>query len=78
MDKTKNEILKYLSENERKSFLNDLIEAIERSKSKGNFNAINECFEDWEDIAELNSIPGFKDRVWARFNNLKDTGLINQ
>ena len=77
MDKTKNEILKYLSENERESFLNDLIEAIERSKSEGNFNAINKCLEDWEDIAELNSIPGFKDRVWARFNNLKDTGLIN-
>ncbi len=77
MDKMKNEILKYLSENERESFLNDLIEAIERSKSEGNFNAINKCREDWEDIAELNSIPGLKDRVWARFNNLKDTARIN-
>ena len=70
------EILKYLSENERKSFLNDLIEAIERSKSEDNFNAINECFEDWEDIAELNSIPGLKDRVWARFNFLCVEGKL--
>ncbi|GAH38557.1 unnamed protein product, partial [marine sediment metagenome] len=39
--------------------------------------AIDSCIDDWEDIAELNSIPGFRDRVWARFNKLKDAGLVS-
>jgi hypothetical protein len=72
-----NEILGYLSIEDKDKFLNDILEAIGKSKNESNFDAIDSCIDDWEDIAELNSIPGFRDRVWARFNKLKDAGLVS-
>ena len=32
---------------------------------------------DEKEIAELNSIPGFKENVWKRYNALKKKGVLN-
>ena len=57
-------------------FLDELIQAIDQSKSEGNFDAINLCIENWEDTIELLNIPGLKDRAWAQFDELKEAGCI--
>jgi len=72
-----NHILKYLSNGDKDLFLGELICAIDQSQHDGNFNAINLCIEEWEDTVELLSIPDLKDRVWAHFNELKESGIIN-
>ncbi len=69
--------LKHLSNYDKNLFLGELICAIDQSQQNGNFNAINLCIEEWEDTAELLSIPDLKDRVWAHFNELKKAGVIN-
>lgn len=70
-------ILTYLSDEDKALFLNELLHAIDQSISEGNFGAINSCVENWEDTAELLSIPGFKDCAWAQFNKLKKLGCIS-
>lgn len=72
-----NEMLAFLSPEDRGQFLSDLLQAVENAKNVGNFEYIDACIDDWEDIVELNSIPGLKDRVWTRFNNLKNKGRMN-
>ncbi|MDP2366553.1 MAG: hypothetical protein Q8M94_22590 [Ignavibacteria bacterium] len=64
------EILKYLPHEDKIEFLFELLDAVQRGDE-----AINKCLSGWEETAELNSIPGFRDRVWARFNELKKTGV---
>ncbi|RZB34611.1 MAG: hypothetical protein SRB1_00379 [Desulfobacteraceae bacterium Eth-SRB1] len=71
------ELLRCLSKEDKILFLSELLQAIDRSISEGNFDAISLCIENWEDTAELLSIPGLKDRVWAQFTKLKDTGCIS-
>lgn len=72
-----NEIISFLSVEEREQFLSDLLSAVDEARNIESFDPINECVDGWEDIAELNSIPGLKDRVWARYNRLKDSGRVN-
>ena len=57
------EMLRYLSEEDKALFLSELLHAIDQSISGGNFDGINLCIENWEDTVELLSIPGLKDRV---------------
>ena len=54
-----------------------MLVAIEDYKKTENFSLIEECIENWKDVAELNSIPNFKEHVWERFNKLKDAGKID-
>ncbi len=72
-----NEFLKYLSSEEQEQFLDEVLIALARSKESGNFTIVDDCIEEWEEIAELNSIPNFKKNVWKRFNRLKEAGIIN-
>lgn len=71
------ELLKFLSDEDKVIFMRELLAAIDQSMSEGNFDSIRTCIEDWEDTVELLSIPGLKDRVWDRFNKLKESGLIS-
>lgn len=71
------EILKYLAAEDKDLFLSELMEAIAQSKKLGNFDAIDECIEEWEATAELNSIPDFSTKVWNRYYRLKKAGIIN-
>lgn len=75
--KPSNHFLKYLSAAEQEQFHTDLLDAIDRAKSANDFSIIDNFIEDWEDVAELNSIPGFKKRVWKKYNQLKEAGLVN-
>ena len=61
--------LKHLSNYDKNLFLGELICAIDQSQQNGNL-----CIEEWEDTAELLSIPDLKDRAWAHFNELKKSG----
>jgi len=74
----KNEILKYLEPEDQGMFLSDLLKAIRTAKRAGSFRAIDECIEAWEATAELNSIPGFRERVWAKYSKLKEAGIIKE
>jgi hypothetical protein len=71
------EMLRYLSEEDKARFLSELLHAIDQSISDGNFDAISLCIENWEDTVELLSIPGLKDRVWAQFTKLKEAGRVS-
>jgi hypothetical protein len=71
-----NRITKYLADEDKFLFLEELLEAIEKSKRENNFTSINDCLNSWEATAELNSIPGLKERVWQRYNRIKKVGFI--
>ena len=71
------DILAYLPDEDKILFLGELLQAIEQSKSDGNFDAVNLCITSWEDTVELLSIPGLKDHAWDHYNELKESGAIN-
>jgi len=75
--KRKNEILKYLHDDDKLLFLSELLDAIALSKKQNSFATIDSCMEAWEATAELNSVPGLREKVWSRFENLKSRGLIH-
>ena len=72
----KNNILEHLTEEEKEQFLDELLTLIVHCKIDIKHKSIEQCIECWEDIAELNSIPKFKERVWERFNCLKSAGKV--
>ena len=61
------EWIKYLSDEDIKLFLNELIIIIENKK----LEVACKCIESWEATAELNSIPGFKERIVKKFKKIK-------
>lgn len=75
--KRKNNILKYLNEEDRVIFLSELLDSIALSKKQGSFAAIDECLNAWEATAEMNSIPGMSEKVWAKYNKLKAAGVLH-
>jgi diketogulonate reductase-like aldo/keto reductase len=75
--KRKNEILKYLPDEDKLLFLSALLDAITLSKKKNSFAPIDECLSSWEETAELYSIPGLSESAWKRFEKLKSRGLIH-
>jgi hypothetical protein len=75
--KRKNEILKYLPDEDKLIFLSELLDAIAISKKQNSFLPINECLDSWEATAELNSVSGLREKVWKRYEKLKESGLIN-
>lgn len=75
--KRKNEILKYLSEDDQLLFLSELLDAIMAARRKDSFLPIDECMERWEATAELSSVPGLRESVWERYNKLKSSGAIH-
>lgn len=72
------DILKHLNNEDKISFLDDLISAVEQSKRDGNFDAIDLCLDQWEATVELMDIPGLKDRAWENYNRLKNLGVIKE
>jgi uncharacterized protein YaaR (DUF327 family) len=71
-----NKIVNYLSVDEKFKFLNDLLESIAIAAEIGNWSEVKMCVEEWENVAELNSIPNFQNNTWQRFNRLKTEGRI--
>jgi len=63
----KNKMLEYLSNEDQKIFLDELLDAI---KNK-NFDDVLKCIESWEATAELNSIPGFQKRIVKKIKKMK-------
>jgi len=72
----KNNMLDHLTAEEKEQFLNELLLFIKNCKINNSYESVMECIERWEDIAEMNSIPGFKENVWKRFNCLKSAGKV--
>jgi len=72
----KNNILEHLTVEDKEQFLDELLSLIEHCKIDIKYEFIEQCIDRWEDIAELNSIPKFKERVWERFNCLKSAGKV--
>jgi len=70
------EILKYI--NDKDSFILELVLAINQAIEESNIDIIENCLDEWEESAELNSIGGFSDRVQRRYNLLVEAGLINE
>lgn len=75
--KRKNEILKYLPNEDKLRFLSELLDAITTSKKQNSFLPINKCLDSWEATSELNSVPGLREKVWKQYEKLKESGLIN-
>ena len=75
--KRKNEILKYLPDDDKLIFLSELLDAIDMAKKQKSFSSIDECLASWEATAELNSVPGLREKVWVKYNKLKSSGLIH-
>lgn len=69
------EILKYIEDKEL--FVTELLAAINQSIAEKNPQIIEDCLEEWEASAELNSIPGFAANVQRRYKLLVKAGLIN-
>jgi len=69
------EILKYIEDKDL--FVTELLAAINRSVAEKNPQIIEDCLEEWEASAELNSIPGFSANVQRRYKLLVKAGLIN-
>ena len=69
------EILRYLENKEL--FVTELLAAINQSVIENNPQIIEDCLEEWEASAELNSIPGFAANVQRRYRLLVKAGLIN-
>jgi 3-methyladenine DNA glycosylase AlkC len=69
------EILKFVDDKEL--FVTELLAAINRSVAEKNPQIIENCLEEWEASAELNSIPGFAANVKRRYKLLVKAGLIN-
>jgi hypothetical protein len=69
------EILRYI--NAKELFIIELMVAINNSLAEKNPQIIEDCLQEWENSAELNSIPGFSDNVQRRFKSLVKAGLIN-
>ena len=76
--KRKNNILNFLTTEEIEQFLDELLSASKGVQDIDVSNKIRDCIEGWEDIAELNSIPNFKEKVWERFNKLKAVGKLER
>lgn len=68
----RNSFLKHLSPEEKEQFLSELVEAT----IGGDPIAASDCLEAWREVSDLNRIPGFKARVWERFNALKESGKV--
>lgn len=66
------EMVDYLSDHEKTVFLKELLKAFETK----DWMAINSCIDNWENVAELNSMPSVKNNVWTKFNKLKAEGKI--
>jgi len=77
MEKRSNKILENLDEKERKKFLKDLIEAADKSLQSGSLKILSDCYDKWEAIADLNAIPGLKEKVWNKFEHLKRIGRLH-
>ena len=75
--KRKNEILKYLPDDDKLLFLSELLNAIDIAKKQKSFSPIDECLSSWEATAELNSVPGLCEKVWIKYNKLKSSGSIH-
>lgn len=71
------QILTHLGD-EKDQFILDLAAAMQTALDSGDHVPLDDCIEDWEDVAELNSIPGFKARVWQKHEILRNRGIIPQ
>ncbi|MCD6584182.1 MAG: hypothetical protein J7K96_00295 [Desulfobacteraceae bacterium] len=71
-NQVKNSFLSYLSAEEKEQFLSELLAAAQT----GDLSIVEDCLEDWQDIAEMNSIPNLKENAWERFNALKNAGKV--
>jgi len=69
------EILKYIEDKDQ--FIMELIFAINKSLLEKNMQIIENCLDEWEAAAELNSIPGFRASIQNRYKLLVKAGLIN-
>ena len=76
MQKRANNILNYLNTEDREQFISELADSVDISVVDGNTKHLVECLDKWETVAELNAIPGFRDRVWERFKHYNLTGRI--
>jgi hypothetical protein len=68
-------ILRFVEEKDL--FVSELISAINKSIEKENPELIEDCLQEWEASAELNSIPGLAERVRKRYQSLVESGLID-
>ena len=59
-------ILKNLSESDKVQFLSELI----RLSLSGNSQEILDCILDWEETAEINSIPEKREKILTRYKSL--------
>jgi len=69
------EILKYIEDKDQ--FIMELIFAINRAISEKNTHIIENCLDEWEASAELNSIQGLAANVKKRYKLLVKAGLVN-
>jgi 3-methyladenine DNA glycosylase AlkC len=69
------EILRYIENKEL--FIRELLEAINQSVAARNPQIIEDCLDEWEASAELNSIPKLDANVKKRYQLLVKAGLIN-
>lgn len=60
-------ILENLSEHERIEFLSELM----RLSLSGNSQETFDCILDWEETAEINSIPEKREKIISRYISLK-------
>jgi hypothetical protein len=70
------QLLTDLSCEEKELMLASLLEAIQISKHDKSLVAIEECLASWEATAELNKIPGLREKVLERYERLKRSGVI--
>lgn len=58
---------------DKDTFILNLVEAVNKNQQ-----AVEECLDSWEAAAEINSIPGCKERIWERYKSLVDASRIKK
>jgi hypothetical protein len=71
------QMLSQLSNDEKNEMLRELLESIATLRKSGDSAPLLMCVDAWEATAEMKAIPGASERVWGRFNRLKDSGAIH-
>ena len=54
-----------------KTFAKDLTKVVAQGIQTGDFSALKECILDWEAIAEINAIPGARERILEGYKSIE-------
>lgn len=65
------QILASLPDGDKLEFIDELLGAIEQAEAQKSHSPIQSCLDEWEATAELNMIPGLRQKVWENYRKVR-------